>query len=65
MSDFVRVIRILEYTGPRERVQEQLERSGVPNNGQKSWDGLMRIRSALLGDFADIIDDAEESPNDL
>jgi len=54
-EDIVRVIRILEYVGPRSWVETTLERAAVPLNGQRCVDKDKVIRSAMLGDFAEIL----------
>jgi len=54
--DTIRVLRILEYVGPRNRVEETLKRCSVPVNGSRGYgdDGLV-IHSAIVGDFPEIL----------
>ena len=60
MSDIVRVIRILEYVGPRKWVEDTLAKTAVPLNGQYSPSDGLCIRSAMLGSFPEILDRAIE-----
>jgi hypothetical protein len=53
-SDIVRVLRILEYIGPREDVERTLTMGGVPANGQLQL-GTLVIRSAVLGQYPEIM----------
>jgi hypothetical protein len=58
----IRVFRILEYTGPREWVEETLDTGSVPQNGE--WFAFerpngMRIRSATIGTWADLFNKLE------
>lgn len=53
-QDQVRVLRIIEYVGSREEVEKTLKHSSVPNNGSKIVGGL-EIRSAIVGDFPEIL----------
>ena len=55
MSDIVRVIRILEYVGPREQVEYSLAKTAVPLNGEHRF-GDSVIRSAMLGSFPEILE---------
>lgn len=55
----VRVLRVIEYIGTREDIQKQLEGSGLPNNGQKTINKVL-MKSALIGDFPEIIDFEDE-----
>ena len=59
-EDIIRVIRILEYTGPREKVEENLNRRAV--KGQQVWgpkEARHSIREALLGEFPELIETKE------
>jgi len=56
MSEMVRVLRILEYVGDREWVENTLNRGGVPMNGvvkDKFKDGCI-IKSAIIDKFPEI-----------
>lgn len=55
MSDKVRVLRILEYVGDREWVEECLKGSVVPLNGQKQLNNGNIIKSALIDNFPEIL----------
>lgn len=60
-EDRIRVLRILEYEGPRSAVEKTLARtSGVPAQGEYQVptygeDGGMVIRSAILGTFPEVL----------
>lgn len=52
-DDIVRVIRIMEYIGPRRLIEgSQFQQGAVPLNGEKVF-GKVTIRSASLGDFSE------------
>ena len=53
MSDLVRVIRVLEYTGPREKVEDALSRRHI--KGTFIVPGSVTIREALLGEYAEVL----------
>ncbi len=65
--DKVRVLRVLEYEGDREWVEMCLKQSSVPNNGERAirkskygeYDNV--IRSAIVGTFPAIFDDAKHT----
>lgn len=68
-EDIVRVLRILEYVGPRSWVEQTLARTAVPLNGQAPNGRLAApwtkgvIRSAMLGSFPEILERAQvEAP---
>jgi len=73
MTEIIRVLRVLEYVGPRHIVEDTLRRGGVPANGEHtvtirrgnpSASGTLRIASALIGAFGDVvqvIDDPQET----
>ncbi len=54
----VRVIRVLEYVGPRSWVESTLENNAV--KGIKVLGNGATIREAILGDFPEIVE--EEKP---
>lgn len=58
MPDIVRVIRILEYTGPRSWVEKTI--SGNIIKGVQSFGKDKTIREATLGDFPEIIETTDE-----
>ena len=53
--DSVRVLRVIEYTGPRDAVEEQVKRS---IHGERRVKGVV-IRAATVGDYPDILDSVE------
>lgn len=66
MTDMIRVLRVLEYIGPRHLVEQTLRRGGVPANGEHTVTihggtphdpvpGVLRITSALVGAFGDVL----------
>lgn len=64
-EDTVRVLRILEYVGPRSTIEKNLERTAVPLNGEHVYgvgDKETRIRSAILGSFPEILERAQQQP---
>ena len=73
MTEIIRVLRVLEYVGPRHIVEDTLRRGGVPANGEHTVairrgdppaSGTLRISSALIGTFGDVvqvIDDPQET----
>ena len=56
-SDLIRIVRILEYVGPREQLERMLSNTGVPLNGQCTHQQCC-IRSATLGSFPEILERA-------
>lgn len=58
MSDLVRVIRVLEYTGPREKVEDALSRRHV--KGTYAVPGGATIREALLGEYPEVLPTPKE-----
>jgi hypothetical protein len=52
MSEIVRVLRVLEYVGPREDVERALRNSSV--KGEKVFNGL-RVREAVVGTFPELL----------
>lgn len=66
-EDIVRVIRIIEYVGPRGKIETQIANS---LHGTKDWGNGVRISAATIGEFPEIIERAlvrdgikEESSN--
>jgi hypothetical protein len=62
MSKKVRVLRILEYVGSREWVEEALRKSHVPLNGDSShYTGSNNmIKSAIIDVFPEILSDTDK-----
>lgn len=61
MSDKVRVLRILEYVGDREWVEEALKRCQVPVDGIKVFGGDNQniIKSCTIDKFPEILNKSE------
>lgn len=59
--DTVRVVRILEYVGPRLEVEETLKRS---IQGEKRVGNGTVIRAATLGTFPEILQPKESNAQD-
>ena len=55
MGDTIRVLRVIEYTGPRDKVEDQVARS---LHGEKSWGTGVTIRATTLGTFPEIMNQA-------
>lgn len=66
MTEIIRVLRVLEYIGPRHIVEQTLRRGGVPANGEHTvtmrmgtphqpMPETLRITSALIGAFGDVV----------
>jgi hypothetical protein len=55
--DKVRVLRILEYVGTREWVEKTLENNSVPLNGTKIVGTEGVIKSAIVSDFPEKIEE--------
>ncbi|ANA48887.1 hypothetical protein PaMx33_ORF34 [Pseudomonas phage PaMx33] len=61
MTDIIRVMRLMIYTGPRDMVENTLTKGAVPANGYKDA-GDMTITSVLVDQFPEIIKQAENKP---
>ena len=56
MTDTIRILRILEYVGPRDKVEDTLKRCSVPINGSRGYgENGVTIHSAIVGDFPEIL----------
>lgn len=60
MTERVRVMRILVYEGTREWVETTLQQSSVPLTGVKHAGPVNRIKSCLIDQFPEILDEEEE-----
>jgi len=60
LMDRVRVIRVLEYEGTREWVEELLKTRCVHGYLKMGKGGV--IREAILGDFPEIVEEEKEKP---
>lgn len=56
----VRVLRVIEYIGDYDAVKKQLERSSLPNNGEKTHGGVT-MKSSLVGDFPEELSEGENN----
>ena len=52
MTDLIRVLRVLEYVGPRKAVEHTLSQSVAHGC---FCPGLVMIRSAIIGDYPEIL----------
>lgn len=59
MTDRVRVLRVIEYVGPRERVESTLSMGQAPANGTLVL-GELQIRSALIGTYPELLSEASD-----
>lgn len=62
-SDIVRIVRVIEYTGDRERVEQTIAES---LHGTTKLGRGLTIRTATIGEFPEILetDQQEETQND-
>lgn len=51
--DKVRVLRIIEYTGPRDKVEDQVARS---LHGEKRFTSGVVIKAVTVGGYPEILD---------
>lgn len=58
--DSIRVLRIIEYTGDRSKVEQTVEKS---IHGTKVTRG-MTIRAATIGDYPEILVSSDDSKTD-
>ena len=59
MSDIIRVLRVVEYTGDRSVVEETVSRS---IHGEHKSRGMI-IRVATIGTYPEILEDADDIPS--
>jgi len=52
MSDIIRVLRVIEYTGPKEILEKHLTK--VVKGTKICHDGIV-IKAATLGDFPEVL----------
>jgi hypothetical protein len=57
-EDTIRVIRVLEFTGPRGQVEATLRKRQVRGTYQI---GAMTIREAIVGDFPEVVEVTSKS----
>ena len=53
MNENVRVMRTLEYIGPRDAVEKTLNNGTVPSQGERTL-GRLTIRSGIIGNFPEV-----------
>jgi hypothetical protein len=54
-EDIVRVIRIIEYVEPRDKIEKQIAGSV---HGVKEWGNGVRITAVTLGEYPEILEKA-------
>lgn len=54
MPDVVRVLRVLEYVGPRDVIEKQLTRN-LHNGTHLFRHGQLVVRVATIGDYPEIL----------
>lgn len=64
MQEIVRVLRIVEYVGPRELVEKQVARSMHGPHTFCLVGGDLTIRAATIGEYPEILEKAQEAPPD-
>lgn len=58
VSDTVRILRVLEYVGPRHALERVLEQNAV--KGSRRF-GSITIREATIGDWPEVLNGAHRS----
>ena len=53
MGDIIRVLRVIEYTGPRDKVEDQVARS---LHGEKRLPNGVTIKAATVGVYPELLD---------
>lgn len=53
MSDIIRVLRVIEYTGPRDKVEDQVSRS---LHGEKRLPNGVTIKAATVGTYPEMLE---------
>lgn len=53
MSDIIRVLRVIEYTGPRDKVEDQVARS---LHGEKRLPNGVTIKAATVGTYPEMLE---------
>lgn len=56
-TDVIRVLRVIEYTGPRDKVEDQVARS---LHGEKRLSGGLVIRAATVGSYPELLENLPE-----
>jgi hypothetical protein len=60
-EDIVRVLRILEYEGPRSAVEETLRNSIQGTRMLTGKNGRMRITGTVISQFPEILEEARQT----
>lgn len=58
MTDIVRIVRVLEYVGPRDALERSLAQNAVKR--QKQF-GSITVREAYLGEFPEVVEKSNEA----
>ena len=53
MADIIRVLRVIEYTGPRDKVEDQVARS---LHGEKRLPNGVTIKAATVGAYPEMLE---------
>lgn len=61
MEDIIRVLRVIEYSGPRSKVEEQVANS---ISGEKRLHNGMVIKVATIGLYPEILEAAKQDGDD-
>lgn len=56
MIDIIRVIRIYEFSGPREAVEKCVTHAVQGEKTFGAWGGEVRVRAATLGTYPELIE---------
>lgn len=57
MSDTIRILRVIEYSGPRAAVEDQVSRS---LHGEKKFNNGVVIRAATVGSYPELLNGLPE-----
>ncbi len=60
MTDIIRVLRIIEYTGPRDKVEDQVARS---LHGEKRLPNGVTIKAVTVGAYPEILENLPVTEN--
>lgn len=62
--DIIRVLRVLEYVGPRDEVEELIRRS-IHGDKVLGGDNSITIRAATIGTYPEILDRLPEAKDEV
>lgn len=54
MADLVRVLRLIEYIGPRDEVEEQLQKS-IKTGEMRRVHNKVVVRATTIGDYPEVL----------